>query len=434
MEPHAWTLDSEPQAVESLTVTSADGTGIAVERSGDGPPLVLVHGTAGDHGDWRSVRPTLAEAFTVYAIDRRGRGQSGDADEYALEREFEDVAAVVESIDRPVFLLGHSFGGLCSIEAALRTDNIATLVLYEPLVPVGSGELVSPEVLGQLETLLSEGDREAALVMFLREMVGVSDDEITAIEGGPEWTAGLAAVHTVPRESRGLNGYLFDPSRFENMTTTTILLVGSESPGYLQQFTETVAEALPESQLVTLQGQGHAAMNTDPEGFARTVVELLGMHSLTDGSDHTANTTVADRNERLVREYFQAVWNDGDLELFDTDVVSDDYLMHHQSNVDYSVEGLREAWADWHRAFPDLSNEIEELIATDNRVVIRYRFSGTHEGPVMDVPATGRRVETVGMVIFRIEDGQLVEEWAMDDIFGLLEQLGELGETTPSVL
>jgi steroid delta-isomerase-like uncharacterized protein len=424
MEPHEWPVDSDLLAVESITVTSADGTAIAVERSGDGPPLVLVHGTAGDHGDWRSVRPTLAEAFTVYAIDRRGRGHSGDADEYTLEREFEDVATVVESIDRPVFLLGHSFGGLCSLEAALRTDNIATLVLYEPLVPVGVGELVSPETLSQLETLLSEDDREAALVMFLREMVGLSDEEISAIEGGPEWTAGLAAVHTVPRESRGLNGYLFDQTRFDTMTTRTILFVGSESPGYLQQFTESVADALPESRLLKLQGQGHAAMNTDPEAFARTVVELLEINYSTNGSGSTENTTVADRNEHLVRDYFQAVWNDGVLELFDTDVVSDGYVMHHQSDVDYSVEELREAWADWHRAFPDLSNEIEDLIATDDRVVVRYRFSGTHEGPVMDVPATRKRVETAGIVIFRLEDEQIVEAWAMDDVLGLRQQLG----------
>ena len=143
---------------------------------------------------------------------------------------------------------------------------------------------------------------------------------------------------------------------------------------------------------------------------------------------------VTDRNERLVREYFQAVWNEGDLEPFDSGVVSEDYVMHHQSDAEYSLADLRTAWTDWHQGFSDLSNEIEDLIATDDRVVVRYRFSGTHDGPVMDVPATGRHVETVGMVIFRIEDGQLVEEWAMDDIFGLLEQLGELGETTPSVI
>jgi steroid delta-isomerase-like uncharacterized protein len=152
-----------------------------------------------------------------------------------------------------------------------------------------------------------------------------------------------------------------------------------------------------------------------------------------DDDDPSEPSTVQ-RNEQLVREYFEAVWNEGDLSVFGTDLVSDDYVMHHQSDAEYSLEDLRTAWKDWHQGFSDLSNEIEDLIATDDRVVVRYRFSGTHDGPVMDVPATGRHVETVGMVIFRIEDGKLVEEWAMDDIFGLLEQLGEISETNASIL
>ncbi|MBX0297580.1 ester cyclase [Haloarcula nitratireducens] len=151
------------------------------------------------------------------------------------------------------------------------------------------------------------------------------------------------------------------------------------------------------------------------------------------GDTAPSDLSIVERNEQLVREYFEAVWNEGNMSVFDTALVSDDYVMHHQSDTEYSLADLRTAWTDWHLGFPDLSNEIKDLIATENRVVIRYRFSGTHEGPVMDVPATGRRVETVGIVIFRIEDGQLVEEWAMDDIVALLEQLGELGEATPSI-
>jgi steroid delta-isomerase-like uncharacterized protein len=138
----------------------------------------------------------------------------------------------------------------------------------------------------------------------------------------------------------------------------------------------------------------------------------------------TTGPTPADRNERLVRAYFDAVWNEGNLSPFDTGVVSDDDVMHHQSDADYSAAALRMAWADWHRAFPDCANDIEDLIATDDRVVVRYRFSGTHEGEALGVPATGRRVETTGIAIFRVEDGTITEEWAVDDVDGLLRQLG----------
>ena len=134
------------------------------------------------------------------------------------------------------------------------------------------------------------------------------------------------------------------------------------------------------------------------------------MNPSTDGNGPTEDKTVADRNEHLVREYFQAVWNDGDMEPFDTDVVSDDYVMHHQSNAEYSRAAPRPAWADWHGGFPDLSNDIEDLIVTHDRVVIRYRFSATHEGKVMGIPAADRDVETAGIVIIRVEDGRIAEE------------------------
>ena len=107
-------------------VTSKDGTQIAYERRGEGPPLVLVHGAAADHTRWKSLLPALENFFTVYAVDRRGRGQSGDVGAYAIEREYEDVVAVVDSLPVPVNLLGHSFGAICSLEASLRTSNMGT--------------------------------------------------------------------------------------------------------------------------------------------------------------------------------------------------------------------------------------------------------------------------------------------------------------------
>jgi len=105
------------------------------------------------------VLPALEERFTVYAVDRRGRGESGDSDEYAIEREFEDVVSVVDSIREPVNLLGHSYGALCSLEAALLTSNIRKLVLYEPPIPVGV-EIFSPSIIDKLQEIGRASGRE----------------------------------------------------------------------------------------------------------------------------------------------------------------------------------------------------------------------------------------------------------------------------------
>src|SRR5215210_6787305 len=111
------------------TVTSSAGTSIVYLRSGEGPPLVLVHGTAADHIRWTPVLPAFEQHFTVYAIDRRGRGGSDDSGDYAIEQEFEDIAAVVDSLGEPAFLLGYSYGALCALEAALLARNVRKLVL-----------------------------------------------------------------------------------------------------------------------------------------------------------------------------------------------------------------------------------------------------------------------------------------------------------------
>ena len=169
--------------VEAEQVVSPDGTTIAVWRTGEGPPLVLVHGAAADHRRWEPVLPALGEHFTVLAIDRRGRGQSGDADDYAIEREFEDVAAVSDWAGEGVNVLGHSYGGICALEAALLTDTIGKLVLYEP--PMGF--LASPpEVVDQLHALLEAGKRDELLVFFMREVAGLPPDQVEVLRSLPD--------------------------------------------------------------------------------------------------------------------------------------------------------------------------------------------------------------------------------------------------------
>ena len=256
------------------TITSTDGTMIAYQRSGTGPPLVLVHGTTADHTRWVPILPTLEQHFTVYALDRRGRGESGDAEQYAIEREFEDLVALVNSIEEPVFLLGHSYGALCSLEAARRTTHLKKLVLYEPPIPTGI-EIYQHEFVSRIQTLLDAGDREGAVTTFLRDVARVPPHEMEILRSAPSWQARVAAAHTILREMRGSNEYVFEPTHFTGLTTPTLLLLGGDSPAFLHAAIEAVHAALPDSQVVVMPGQQHTAMNTAPELFTREILQFL---------------------------------------------------------------------------------------------------------------------------------------------------------------
>jgi pimeloyl-ACP methyl ester carboxylesterase len=253
-------------------VVSPDGTSIAVWRSGEGPPLVLIHGAAADHNRWAPVLPALEERFTVLSIDRRGRGQSGDADDYALEREFEDVVAVVESATQGVNVLGHSYGGICALEAALLTDRIRKLVLYEP--PLGF--LASPpHVVDQLQALLAAGRRDELLVFFMQEVAGLPTDQVELMRSLPAWEARLDAADTIPREELASREYVFAPGRFRALGVPTLFLQGGDSPEPFKAAGEAVRAALPDCRVVVMPGQRHAAMDTGTDLFTAEVLGFL---------------------------------------------------------------------------------------------------------------------------------------------------------------
>jgi pimeloyl-ACP methyl ester carboxylesterase len=250
------------------TVTSTDGTRIAYERSGSGSPLVLVHGTTADHTRWRDLLPELERRFTVYAMDRRGRGGSGDAADYAIEREFEDVAAVVDAVGEPAFLFGHSYGATCALGAALATRNVARLALYEPDVP--GAEPLCPEALVQrIAALVAQGANEEALEVFFREVVLMPEDELELFRAQPFWKARTALAPTIPRELTFDRAYRFDSARLAALSVPTLLLLGGESPAVSRQMTAALDAALPRSRVSVLAGQGHVAMATAPELLLR---------------------------------------------------------------------------------------------------------------------------------------------------------------------
>lgn len=258
-------------------VKSWDGTPITFYRRGKGQPLVLVHGSGGTNPvmGWTAVLPTLEEQFTIYAIDRRGYGESGDSPTYSVEREFEDIAAVVDSIGEPVNLLGHSFGALCTLEAALLTSNLCKLVLYEPAIPLPGIDLYPEGVIERLQALLDAGDREGVLTVVYREIAMMPSHDFEQLRSSATWPERLARANAVPRESRAEDSYRFDARRFSNMQTPTLLLLGGDSPNVLKLATETIASALPNSQIAVMPGQQHIAMVTAPELFASELVRFL---------------------------------------------------------------------------------------------------------------------------------------------------------------
>jgi pimeloyl-ACP methyl ester carboxylesterase len=261
-------------------VVSRDGTEIAYWTSGEGPPLVLVHGATADHTRWRRLLPYLEPHATVHAIDRRGRGASGDAPDYDVAREFEDVAVVVDAVAEAsgsaVDVLGHSFGGLCAFGGATLTPRIRKLVLYEGWpAPNADRWALPPSVEKRLDALMAEGKREAALETFFREVVRIPDEEFAVYRSLPSWQARVAAAHTITRETRLASSGTFDPEQAATITVPVLLLVGSDSPDSLKGGHETVAAALPDVRITVLKGQQHIAIDLIPEAFAEHVVAFL---------------------------------------------------------------------------------------------------------------------------------------------------------------
>jgi pimeloyl-ACP methyl ester carboxylesterase len=257
------------------TITSADGTTIGYEATGSGPPLLLVHGTTADHTRWAGILPQLQQHFTVHAMDRRGRGASTDDPEgYDILREAGDVAAVVDAIGQPVDVVGHSYGAVCSLEAAVLTDGIRRLVLYEPPLPTGV-PMYPPGLPDRMQALIDDGELEGALELFFREVVRMPDHELVEYRELPVWKQRIQLAPTIPREMAIDRSYSFDPKKFADLGVSVLLMLGGDSPPIFPAAIEAADAALPDSRVVVLPGQQHIAMDTNPELFLSEVRDFL---------------------------------------------------------------------------------------------------------------------------------------------------------------
>jgi pimeloyl-ACP methyl ester carboxylesterase len=258
---------------EDYFAVSTDGTQVAYAQSGSGAPLVLVHGTSSDHSSFRFIEPLLTERFTIHAVDRRGRGQSGDSkDGYTIEQEFADVAAVVDSLSQPADLFGHSFGATVALGAASLAQNLRRLILYEPAPGISA---VTTDFQAKLDALLAEDRRHELLSAVMVEFAGFGPAELEQLRASPVWALRVAAAHTIPREIRAEENYQPDPDAFAAVSIPVMLLLGSESPEWARHGTDVAQSLLRKSHVVMLEGQGHVATLTAPEMVADEVVRFL---------------------------------------------------------------------------------------------------------------------------------------------------------------
>lgn len=264
---------------EIHSVSSRDGTAIGYTRSGAGPALVLVHGATSERSRWRPVLGALASRYTVYALDRRGRGASKDAADYAIEREFADVAALVDSISGPVAVIAHSYGAICALEATRLTPNIKRLVLYEP--PIATQAMSAEDAaaleatIEEIERQLAREDRAGALETFYTRNLRMPEAELAAVRSLPNWPARLALAHTLPRELRETRRYRFDAGRFRNYAVPTLLVLGGDSVPRYHESTALLHRSLTGAKLAVLAGQKHTAIDAAPELFAATALDFL---------------------------------------------------------------------------------------------------------------------------------------------------------------
>jgi pimeloyl-ACP methyl ester carboxylesterase len=253
------------------------GTTVSFDKVGSGPTLVLVHGSFSDHHtNWEFVKPLLRDRLTVYAIARRGRGETDATEGHSLEDEVNDLVAVIRAAPEPVFLLGHSYGAHCSLAAALLApDRVRKLILYEPIWPAA----ISNEDLARLEVLAAAHAWDEFAVTFFRDTLHVPNEELDAVRATELWPPILADARASLRDLRAVNKYVFNSERYRQLRVPVLLQVGSESPRDLY-VTDALLAVLPDARVAELPGQAHEGMTTAPEMYAEMVMKfLIGAHA-----------------------------------------------------------------------------------------------------------------------------------------------------------
>ncbi|MET9591851.1 alpha/beta hydrolase [Streptomyces sp. NPDC006516] len=271
----------EQPAGTDARVVSADGTEIAFEQSGLGPPVVLVASALADRSDTTKLARLLAEHFTVINYDRRGRGASGDADAYAPEREIEDIAALVEHVGGSASLFGSSSGAVLALRAAAAGIGVDRLALYEPPFVVAEGDDgPPPDLAQQIALLLAEGRRSEAVTYFMTKVQGMPGIAVFCMKLMPKMWANLTELaRTLPYDIAIMGdtqqGRPLDAEEWKGVAVPTRVLTGGKSPAAFQRAARALTEILPEADHRSLPGLNHGAVVMASKKLAPQVIEFI---------------------------------------------------------------------------------------------------------------------------------------------------------------
>ncbi len=258
-------------------VISKDGTAIAFDRIGNGPPVILVDGALCYRGMGQSgqLAELLAQHFTVFTYDRRGRGNSSDTAPYAMEREVEDIAALLSEAGGAAFVWGTSSGAVLALEAANRLSGITKLALYEAPFIVDDSRFTTEDGWVRIGEAVAADRRSDAVKLFLK-LVGVPGFFIALMRLMPTWSKLKAVAHTLPYDGAivrdNQTGKPLPASRWASVTIPTLVMDGGKSPAWMRHANRSLASVLPNAQYRTLEGQTHTLK---PKAHAPSLVEFF---------------------------------------------------------------------------------------------------------------------------------------------------------------
>jgi pimeloyl-ACP methyl ester carboxylesterase len=253
-------------------VTSKDGTRIAFDRLGEGPPVILVCGASVDRSSNAPVANLLADRFLVFNYDRRGRGPSGDTSPYSVAREVEDIDALIDAAGGSAFLYGTSSGASLILEAAASGVSITKAALWEPPYIIDPERRPPADAARTYEELVSSGRRGDAVEFFMVNVVGMPAEFAAQSRTQPWWAATEALAHTLAYDATIMGDYSLPVDRAALVTVPTLVMAGGASFPFMRETAEALAKALPHGATRTLEGQTH---DVAPEAIVPVIKEFF---------------------------------------------------------------------------------------------------------------------------------------------------------------